>query len=130
MSTDPSISVVFTDGDGVEYDLTTRLINFERMRLREEKRIAIILKNRSGNVVNNVVVNAVAHPTAQLGNAAETYNAMAFCLEQYGTFVKPLSVGTMGIDEEKTLWLKWSMPETAIPGYGQFAIEVTGDVIW
>lgn len=130
LSTNPACSVVFEDGDGVLFDLTTRLISFERIKLREVKYAAVVIKNRSGSVVKNVVADTTAHPTAQLGSASETYNATELSLEKYGTYGRPLTIGDMAIDESKLAWLRWSMPEKAIPGYGQFAIRVTGDVVY
>ena len=128
MSMDPSISVVWEAPDGTLLDLTTTLVDFERIRLREEKKVKVVIHNQSGEIVDNIEITAVAHPTAQIGRAQDTYDVMDFSETEFGTYINILQIALMSVDEKKDIWLRWTMPESAIPGWGQFAIKVIGDV--
>lgn len=129
MSTNPDISVIWEAPDGTILDLTTTLVDFGRMRLREEKNIAVILHNNSDHNAENIELSAVAHPTAQIGRAQDTYQAFEFSESEFGTYTNILQIPYMSADAKKTIWLRWTMPESAIPGYGQFAIKATAEMI-
>lgn len=128
MTTDPSISIIFTNGAGGVYKLITDLYDYGRMRLREEKIEPIYLKNETDKIVRDITVEAVAHPTLQSGTADETYDVVEIGEGETGPWFNILSIPLMSVGEEKLIWMKWTMPEAAIPGVGIFAIQCIGDV--
>jgi len=129
MTTNEAISVVIEDIYGNPHELLTDMIYFGRLRLEEEKVEPIIIHNRSGRVVYDLSITAVAHPTAQIGNAADTYLATMLGETDSGPWNNIITIPSIGIDEKIALYVNWTIPSTALLGYGQFAIEITGDVI-
>lgn len=128
MSTDPSISIVFEDGSGNIYGLIADVLGVGLIRLREEKIVPVYLKNMTIDTCTDITVEAIAHPTNQVGSAAETYDAVQFGLTIAGPWFDILDIASMIGGELKLIYMNWTMPEEAIPGLGQFAIEVKGDM--
>jgi hypothetical protein len=122
-----TIALEFTDGV-TPYDLTLEgSIYYGKVQLGETKKTAILLKNLDANrICRDVVIDAVAHPTDQMGPASETYDACKFCLTESGTFVKPLTGITLPAGGQIVIWLEWIVAAEAIPGYMRFAIKVEG----
>ena len=129
MSTNEAISVVIEDTDGNLHELLSNLIDFERIRLQEEKVEEIVIHNRTGYIANDISIQAVAHPTAQIGNAIDTYLATLLGETESGPWYNIINITTMGVNEKITLYVNWTVPASALLGAGQFALEITGDVI-
>lgn len=129
MATNEEISVVIEDPDGNLHELLSNLIDFERIRLHEEKVEEIVIHNKTGYQVTDISIQAVAHPTAQKGNAADTWLATLLGGTESGPWYNILTINTMSINEKITLYVNWTVPPTAMLGAGQFALEVKGDVI-
>ena len=129
MATNEAISLVIEDADGNLHELLNNLIDFERLRLQEEKVEAVVLHNRSGYPVRNISIQAVAHPTAQIGNATDTYLATTLGGTESGPWYNILTIAAMSVNEKITIYVNWTIPPSALLGYAQFAVEVTGDVI-
>lgn len=129
MATNDAISVAMEDSDGNVHQLLSNMIDFQRIRLAEESVLSVILHNKSGRIVNDITVEAVAHPTAQIGNAADTYDAMRLGQTESGPWYSIFTITTMSVNEKITLYLNWTTPLTALLGAAQYAIEVKGDVI-
>ena len=121
--------IVLEDSLGNQYDLSSSLIAFGEVTLTEEAKVAVILHNIAGEPVENVQLQCLAHPTAQVGKAQDTYDATEISLDELTGYVKILDIPYMSTDEKVIIWLRWTIPATAIPGYGQFAIKVTGEMI-
>lgn len=124
-----SVELIFKDPTtGIPYDLLTNPIYFGELQLRETKKIKVILKNvdTSRNLLTPVVA-AVVHPTAQFGPAENTYDACFMSITESGTFTNPLILGTMPPAGEQDIWIKWEIANDALPGKGQFAMQVTGE---
>ncbi|RLI54289.1 MAG: hypothetical protein DRP09_13505 [Candidatus Thorarchaeota archaeon] len=129
MSTNDAISVAIEDEDGNLHELLNNMIDFERIRLEEEKVLPIVLHNKSGYVVQDITVQATAHPTAQIGRAADTYLATTLGETESGPWYNLISINSMSVNEKITLYVNWTIPADSLLGTGQFAIEVRGDVI-
>ncbi len=122
-----SIHVTLIDNAGGIYNLTTNLINFATLQWGETKKIRVILKN-TNRITTGIEIKFVAHPTAQVGSAEDTYESALLSDNELGPFVPVFNVASMSPNEEKHLWLQWSIPPEALPGWGQYAIQITGVV--
>ena len=122
-----SIHVILIDDVGAEYDLTSNLINFATLQWGETKTIRVKLKN-TARITTGIEIKFVAHPTAQVGAAEDTYDAALLSDSETGPFVPVFNIASMTPNQEKYLWLRWSIPPDALPGWGQFAVQVTGVV--
>lgn len=129
MATNANISVTIEDEDGILHELLNNMIDFERLRLQEEKVLPIVLHNKTGYLVRDFNIQAVIHPTAQIGNATDTYFATRIGGTDSGPWFNILTIPSMSINEKITVYVNWTIPGTSLLGYGQFAIEVKGDVI-
>ena len=129
MSTDESISVVIEDEAGNLHELLSNLVDFRRIRTSEEKVERIIIHNRSGYVARDLSIQAIAHPTAQKGNAIDTYLATLLGETESGPWYNIITIPTMSINEKITLYVNWTVPASSILGAAQFALEITGDII-
>ncbi len=129
MATNEAISVVIEDTDGNLHELLNNLIDFNRIRQGEEKVEEIIIHNRSGRNVNDISIQAVAHPTAQIGNAINTYLATLMGATSSGPWYNIITIPTMSVNGKVTLYVNWTVPASSMLGAAQFALEITGDVI-
>lgn len=129
MSTDEAISVIIEDPDGNLHEILSNMIDYERIRQQEEKVEEIVIHNQTGYVVNDLTIQAVAHPTAQKGTAANTYLATLLGETDIGPWYNIINITTMSVNEKITLYVNWTIPASAFLGAGQFALEITGDVI-
>lgn len=129
MATSAAISVAIEDEDGNLRELLNNMIDFSRLRLQEERVLPIVLHNRSGYQVRNITVQAIAHPTAQVGKDADTWQATRIGGTDSGPWFNILTITSMSINEKITLYMNWTVPPAALLGFGQFAVEVKGDVI-
>lgn len=121
--------MIIQDEDDVPYDLLTYLIDFQRIRPGETKKVMVVLKN-VGFTTEDITLECVAHPTAQINLPEVTYEAATLSLTEGGTYYEVLDVGTKGPNVETNIWIKWTMPPEALPGGAQFAIKANGKVIW
>ena len=122
-----SIHVTLIDDVGQVYDLLTYLIDFATLQWGEVKKIRVRLKN-TDRIVTGIEIKFIPHPTAQVGSAEDTYEAALLSDNELGPFVPVFNIGSMSPNEEKYLWLQWSIPPDALPGWGQYAVQVTGVV--
>jgi len=110
------------------FDLENFLIDFGKLELQASEKVHIIIVNNDVNRnLKNVELNTVAHPTRQTGTAMDTYEACLMSTEEAGTFTRPLNIGTIGPGAQKDVWLRWTIAQQALPGYGVFAIYGTGE---
>lgn len=121
--------MIIQDEDDVPYDLLTYLIDFQRIRPGETKKKMVVLKNVSFTT-EDITLQCVAHPTAQINLPEVTYEAATLSLTEGGTYYEVLDVGTKGADVETDIWIKWTMPPEVLPGGAQFALQANGKVIW
>ena len=128
MATGPDISVIAQDEDGVLYDLNVHRIDFERVALREEKVLLVVLKNNTDTSAHDITVEAVQHPTAQTGRDADTWQAVTVGMTDAGPWFNILDIPLLNPGIEMDIYLNWTVPEEAIPGAAVFAINVKGDV--
>lgn len=124
-----SLNLVIQDESDVPYSLLTRLIDFLRIRPSETLKKMIVLKN-VGFTTEDITLQCIAHPTAQVGLPENTYEAATLSLTESGTYYEKLLVGTKGPDVETNIWIKWAMPPEILPGGAQYAIKARGKVIW
>lgn len=124
------LSLIWQDELGVEYDLLTNLIDFEKLVRGTTEKVMVVLKNQdAGRVCNNVVLTPIAHPTAQLGTAEDTYEATDLSLSESGPFSSPLNISSVPPNSETDIWIRWDIAEGALPGIGQFAVQAEGEYV-
>lgn len=124
-----TINLIIQDESDVPYDLSSYLIDFGRIRSGETKKVKVILKN-VGFTTQEVTLQAIPHPTSQVGLPENTYEAASLSLSESGTYYEILNVGTIGPNTETDIWIQWQMPPQAIPGAARFALQANGKVIW
>lgn len=115
----------FIDDYNDGYNLLSRLLDFGAMRILESKTIRVVLKSE-GVSSSGVIVRAIRHPSMQIGTPELTYGACTFSLLDGGPFLPILDVGYMGASETKDIYVRWTIPDNAIPGYAEFAIKADG----
>ena len=124
------LSLIFQDELGVEYDLLTNLIDFEKLVRGTTEKVMVVLKNQdAGRVCYNLVLTPIAHPTNQLGTAEDTYEATDLSLSESGPFNSPLTIGSVPAGSETDIWIRWAIAAGALPGYGQFAVQAEGEYV-
>ena len=124
------LSLIFQDELGVEYDLLTNLIDFEKLVRGTTEKVMVVLKNQDvARLCNNVVLTPIAHPTDQLGTAEDTYDATDLSLSESGPFSSPLVIALLGPNSETNIWIRWAVAEGALPGDGQFAVQAEGEYV-
>ena len=128
MTTDPSISVIIQDEDAILYTLDSNKVPFGRVALREEKIVLVVLKNNTLTSANNITVEAIQHPTGQVGRDADTWQAVEVGETDAGPWFNILDIPLLNPGATKDIYLNWTVPEEAIPGAAVFAIEIKGDV--
>ena len=122
-----TIHVTLIDDLDNEYTLLTNLVDFATLQWGETKKIRVKLKNTS-RATTSIQIKFIPHPTAQVGSAEDTYESALLSDSETGTFVPVFNIASMSPNEEKFLWLQWSIPMDALPGWGQYAVQVTGVV--
>lgn len=124
-----TIELLIQDEDDVPYDLDTYLIDFGKIRAGEVKKLMVILKN-VGFTTEDLELQAVPHPTSQVGLPETTYEAATLSLSESGTYYEVLEISSVGPDTETEIWIKYSMPPESLPGSARFALKARGKVIW
>lgn len=122
-------NMVIQDDVGNAFDLLTNLVPYGNVSIREEAKRTVVLMNRADSGTENITIQAIAHPTAQIGRAQDTWEAMTFALDELGPWFNILQIPYMSAGQKLDLWMKWTVPASAIPGYGQFALEINGEVV-
>jgi hypothetical protein len=124
------LSLLWQDELGVEYDLLTNLIDFEKLVRGTTEKVMVVLKNQDiGRLCNNIVLTPIAHPTNQLGTAEDTYDATDLSLSESGPFSSPLNIAILAPNSETDIWIRWAIAPGALPGDGQFAVKAEGEYI-
>ena len=122
-----SIHVIVEDSDGNRYTLDDYRIDFgdvEMGDLSQRRKVTIHNTSRSATDVN---VKCVAHPTGQVGSPADTYEAAKLAFDQEGPFISnEIYIGTMSPNQTRDIWIYWPIQLDSLPGWGVFALEVTG----
>ena len=124
-----SIHIIVEDEDGNRYDLDNYRLDFGDVQMGDlSQRRKVILHNTS-RTATDITITCVAHPTAQVGSAADTYNAAKLSFSSEGPFTSnTLTLGSMSPSEAIDVWMLWPIPVEALPGWGVFALKVTGKV--
>lgn len=121
----PNLMFEIEDISGFPHTLNTYPIQFNNLQLGETKRVKAVLHN-VGDITTDIKVQPIAHPTHQLGPADQTYGACLLSFTDIGPWVPILNVGTLSPNGTIDIYVQWSMPVTAIPGYAQFALKAEG----
>jgi len=123
-----SLELVFDDGAGGVYDLTwDGSLYFGKIQLGEVSKAALRITNPDVNrVCSGILIEAVAHPTDQLGTANDTYLVTEFSDSESGSYSTTHSIPSLAGGSSVTIWIRWSVPTDALPGFGRFAIKATG----
>lgn len=124
-----SIAILIQDPETLNYfDLEDNKIDFQKFALGDTKKVKVRIVNQDENrPLKNAVANTVPHPTQQTGTAEDTYDACYLALDEAGPWFKPINLGTIYHATPKDLWLAWYIAPDALPGYGIFALHVTGE---
>lgn len=123
-----TIQVWFEDDLENRYNLTDAPIDFGEMQRGETKLIKVVLQN-TDRVQTGITVKLVAHPTAQVGPAEDTYDKAKISFNEGGPFTtNELSIASMSPNEEREVWIQWGIVDDTLPGDAQFAIESRGTV--
>lgn len=124
-----SIHIVIEDSDGNVYSLDDYRLDFGDVQmgdLTQRRRVIIHNTNRAST---DIVITCVAHPTGQVGSPTDTYNAAKLSFDSEGPFTSnTVTIAAMSPGEAKDLWMLWPIPLDALPGWGVFALQITGKV--
>ena len=124
-----SIHPTIEDTYGNIYSLDDYRIDFGDVQLGDiSQRRKVIIHNTNRSAID-VEIECVAHPTGQVGSAVDTYDAAKLSFDEEGPFVSnKITIGAMSPSEAKDLWIFWPISIDALPGWGVFALQVTGQV--
>lgn len=117
----------FEDGVGNEYGLTEDMVYFATLQMGETKVVGLYLCNIDRGA-SCVILTLIPHPTNQKGTAEDTYGASGISTSDSGPFTNPLIVGCVSPGAKIPIYIEWDVPAGALPGIGQFAIKVEGDL--
>ena len=96
------------DDSDVAYDLLTYLIDFGRMArgLVVKRRVRLL---NVGFTAQNVELQCVPHPTAQVGLPQDTYQVAALSTSEDGTYVPVLTLPTLLPNSKTDIWIRLSL---------------------
>ena len=124
-----SIHVIVEDSSGNRYDLDDYRIDFGDVQMGDLTQRKKVIIHNTARQTTDVVIECVAHPTGQVGSAQDTYEAARLAFSSEGPFDSNIiTVGTMSPSEAKDLWILWPITTESLPGWGVFALKVTGKV--
>jgi hypothetical protein len=105
------------------------LIDFGDVQMGDMNQRRKVIIHNTQRSATGVLVECVAHPTGQVGSPQDTYEAALLSFDSEGPFVSnSLLIGIMSPGEAKEVWVKWPIDMDALPGWGVFALKVTGTV--
>jgi len=124
-----SIHITVEDEDGNRYSLDDYRLDFGDVPMGDLSQRRMVILHNTARQATNITIECVAHPTGQVGSAVDTYEAAKLSFDSEGPFTSNiLTLGSMSPGEAKDLWILWPIAEDALPGWGVFALRVTGTV--
>ena len=122
------LSLTFENGLGVEYTLEKdSALFFGKIQLSENKKLKAYIRNHDTNrVAENVLIEAIEHPTEPIGGAKDTYESTTFSLTESGTFTPTLTIN-IPANSQTGIWVSGTEAYNAQPGWGFFAIKAKGE---
>jgi hypothetical protein len=118
--------LVLLDADGAELALDGASLDFGSVQPgKSSAPRALRVRNASDAPLHYVLLRASAHPTAQRGAAAATFEAAGFARTEHGDYAPTLELGALEPAEERVLWARWSVPAGAPSGAAVWALEAT-----
>jgi len=124
-----SIHVIVEDQDGNQYSLDDYRIDFGDVQMGDITQRRKVIIHNTNRQATEVEVECIAHPTGQVGSPQDTYEAARLAFDQEGPFTSnKITIGTMSPNATQDLWIYWPISEESLPGWGVFALKVTGKV--
>lgn len=86
--------------------------------------VELQVENDGDQDVFFVTVRAIEHPDAQVGDAADTYEAVEFATSEDGNYTDQLDLtDKLAPGAKQTFWARWNVPDDAPAGDVVWAIE-------